>query len=295
MNYKDLIRSQDFRFKILRFLRFIPDSIMIKIQYRIKLGRTLNLKNPERYSEKLQWYKLNYKNELITQCADKFEVRKYIEDKGLNFILNKLYRVYSTVEEINFDELPNEFVMKTTNGSGTNILCKNKGDIQIEAVRNTLNNWLKRDYFSAGREWGYKNVVPRIIVEEYLKDDKNKFEGINDYKFLCFHGKVEYIVFDVDRHSHHKRNIYDKNWNFVNVSTDHTNIGDNIPKPEGLEKMKEIAEILSKDFPCVRVDLYWINNKVYFGELTFYPWTGYIQFEPDEFDFILGEKFNLQS
>lgn len=293
MDYKKIIKSQDTRFKILSLLRFIPDSLMVKIQYRIKLRRKLNLKNPKRYTEKLQWYKINYRDPLMAKCADKYRVREYIHSKGLGYILNELYEVYNNENEIKLEDLPNKFVIKTTNGSGTNILCKNKNDISINEIREELKNWLKRDYYICGREWAYKDAVSKIIVEEYLEDNDNPFEGINDYKFLCFNGKPEYIVLDVDRQVNHKRNIYDLNWNLVDVSTDHDNIKTNIEKPEGLDEMIKIATVLAEDFPCVRVDLYWLNGKVYFGELTFYPWTGYVQFEPDEFDYRLGSKFNL--
>lgn len=293
MNYKKIIKNQETRFSILHFLRFVPDSLMIKLQYKIKLGRKLNLKNLQRYSEKLQWYKLNYRVPLMTQCVDKYGVREYIKSKGLNHILNKLYAVYDSVNEINLEQLPNKFVMKTTNGSGTNILCKNKNTICINDIKKSLRSWINRDYFASGREWAYKDVTPRIVVEEYLEDKKNPFQGINDYKFICFNGQAKYIILDVDRQSDHKRNIYDINWNFIDVNTDHPNLGDCVPKPEGLDKMLKVVKILAQDFPCVRVDLYWVNKRVYFGELTFYPWTGYVQFEPDEFDFILGKQFIL--
>lgn len=293
MDYKRIIRSQETRFKILHFLRFIPDCLMIKLQYRIKSGRKLNIKNPQRYSEKLQWYKLNYRTPLMTQCADKYMVREYIKSKGLEYTLNKLYAVYNSVDEINLDQLPKKFVMKTTNGSGTNILCKDKTKISLDDIKKLLTQWMNRDYFASGREWAYKDVVPSIIVEEYLEDEKNPFKGINDYKFICFNGEVKYIVLDVERQINHKRNIYDVNWNFIDVNTDHPNFGDCVPRPEGLDEMIRVVKILAEDFPCIRVDLYWVNGKVYFGELTFYPWTGYVKFEPDEFDFILGEKFVL--
>ncbi|OME27917.1 carbonic anhydrase [Paenibacillus odorifer] len=251
------------------------------------------MKNPVRYSEKLQWYKLNYRNPLMTQCADKYSVREYIESKGLKDILNKVYALYNNVDEINIDLLPQKFVMKTTNGSGTNFFCKDKTKFLLKDAKQSLAEWMKRDNFSSGREWSYKNIVPRIIVEEYLEDNDNPFDGINDYKFLCFNGKAEYIVLDVDRQIDHKRNIYDTDWNFIDVNTDHANFGDCVLKPDGLEEMLRVANLLAKDFPFVRVDLYWIKGRVYFGELTFYPWTGYVNFTPDEFDFILGDQLKL--
>ncbi|MCZ8537253.1 carbonic anhydrase [Paenisporosarcina quisquiliarum] len=293
MEYRNIIKNKELRFKILHALRFIPDTWMLKFQYKIKMGRKLNLNNPQRWTEKIQWYKVNYRTSLMTECADKYEVREYIKSKGLANILNKLYTVYESVEQVNLDSLPQKFVIKTTNGSGTNILCKDKSQLNLEEVKKSLENWLNRDNYAVGREWSYKNLVPKIIVEEFLEDKNNSFDGINDYKFICFNGKIDYIVFDVDRHIGHKRNIYDAEWNFINVHTDYPNFGDCVPKPEGLDEMLRVAKILAEDFPFVRVDLYWVNNQVYFGELTFYPWTGYVQFHPDEFDYKLGEKFIL--
>ncbi|MGG3940329.1 ATP-grasp fold amidoligase family protein [Peribacillus psychrosaccharolyticus] len=266
---------------------------MIKIQYKMKLNRKLNLQNPQRFTEKIQWYKLNYRTKVMTQCADKYSVREYVKSKGLSSILNELYSVYNAVEEIDIKSLPEKFVIKTTNGSGTNYFCKDKNKFPLEKVKKSLNDWLNRNIFSSGREWSYKNIVPKIIVEELLEDLGNPFEGINDYKFLCFNGAAKYVVLDVDRLKDHKRNIYDTNWNLINVSTDHSNIQYPVEKPEGLDQMLKIANKLAEDFPFIRVDLYWVNNKVYFGELTFYPWTGYVQFEPDKFDFELGREFNL--
>ncbi|WP_339319205.1 ATP-grasp fold amidoligase family protein [Paenibacillus sp. FSL R10-2734] len=293
MDYKKILKNKELRINILHCLRFVPDALMIKIQYRIKMDRKLNLRNPKRYSEKIQWYKLNYRTPLMTQCADKYSVRDYIRSKGLNSILTEMYAVYDRVHEINIESLPEKFVMKTTNGSGTNIFCKDKTKLSLEDTNKLLTEWIKRDNFSSGREWSYKHIVPRIIVEEYLEDRTNQFDGINDYKFLCFNGKAEYIVLDVDRQVDHKRNIYDKNWMYIDVSTDHDNFGDCVPKPDGLDEMLRVANILAVDFPCVRVDLYWVNDKVYFGEMTFYPWTGYVNFSPDEFDFTLGSHFQL--
>jgi hypothetical protein len=240
VDYKKIIKDQELRIKILNLLGFIPDAWMLKLQYRIKIGRNLSLDNPKRYTEKLQWYKLYYRDPLMTQCADKYAVRDYIKSKGLSHINKKLYGVFDNADEINFDDLPKAFVMKTTNGSGTNLFCKDKSTFPIEKAKKTLTTWLARDVFSSGREWAYKNIEPKIVVEELLEDENNPFDGINDYKFLCFNGEPRYVVLDVDRHIAHKRNIYDMKWNFIDVTTDCPNLGDCIPKPKGFNEMAEV-------------------------------------------------------
>lgn len=204
--------------------------------------------------------------------------------------------VYNRFDDINFNSLPNEFVIKSTNGGGGQniIICNDKKKINYAETKKIVDGWIsskqKKPY---GREWAYETNSNRIIVEKLLKGNENNLTGINDYKFMCFDGNVEYIVFDGDRYKEHKRNFYDKDWNYIEVDSDCKTLGNVIEKPKGFEKMKKVAEILSKDFPYVRVDLYFINNKVYFGELTFYPWSGYVQYKPDSFDFELGKKFNL--
>ncbi len=291
--YKKIFRSQKLRHFILDALRFIPDKQMIQLQYRIKTKKRLDLENPKTYTEKLQWYKLNYHDALMTRCADKHEVRKYLKEQGYPELSCKEYGVFNKPEDIVFDDLPEKFVIKTTNGSGTNITCKDKNSFDVSKAVSEIKSWLKRDCYGLGREWAYKDIVPRIVVEEYLEDKENPYDGINDYKFICFNGEVHYIIFDADRYVNHKRNIYDKEWNYIDVGTDCEKLGNVVEKPEGFEQMKKIAEDLSKDFPCVRVDLYWVNHRAYFGELTFYPWTGYVVFDPEEFDLELGSKFIL--
>lgn len=292
-NYKKIFRSAKTRHMILSGLRFLPDKEMIRLQYWIKMGKKLNLRKPKTYTEKIQWYKLYYRNPLMTVCADKHLVRKFLYDRGYPDLACNEYRVYDKVEDVRYEDLPDRFVIKTTNGSGTNIICKDKTEFKIDQAKDELREWLKRDCYGLGREWAYKDITPRIIVEEFLEDKENVYDGINDYKFMCFDGRVHYIVFDADRYTNHKRNIYDADWNYIDVGTDCEKLGDVVPKPDGLVEMKRIAEDLSKGFPFVRVDLYWINNRVYFGELTFYPWTGYVVFDPENFDTTLGEKFVL--
>lgn len=295
IDYKKIIRSQKLRFLILKFLSFVPDSTMLKCQYRIKMGQNLNLQAPERFTEKIQWYKVGYRDPLMTQCVDKFEVRKFVESKGLKNILNNLYSVCSDASEIDFKSLPDKFVIKTTDGGGgENILiCRNRSELDIPKTIKTLKGWKNKKNINAGREWAYTGIKEsRYIVEEYLEDEANPEAGISDYKFFCFDGKPYCIVYDIDRYIGHKRNFYDTGWSNLNVISDCPGFEDNSKiKPEGLDAMLKVAEELSKGFPFVRVDLYYLNGKVYFGELTFYPWSGYVKFKPQEFDYLLGKQF----
>lgn len=291
--YKKYI-PKGMRFKILKALKFIPDEPMIKLQYRLKLGRKLNLKNPSRYSEKIQWYKLNYRDERMPICVDKYRVREFIKAKGLSNILVDLHAAYERVEDIDWDKLPKQFILKTTNGSGTNIICKDKDTLSKEETLAKIRGFFQQSSASAGREWAYKYVQPKIIVEQLLEDPDSKDGSICDYKFLCFQGKPEYVVYDVDRFTQHKRNIYDTEWHDCHIESDCPCAEGEIAPPSNLKEMLQVATKLSEDFPAVRVDLYSIRGKIYFGELTFFPWSGYVQFTPDEFDFKLGQAFKIE-
>ena len=298
MNYKKIFRSQKLRFLILRYLSFVSDKRMLSWQYKIKLGRNLNFKKPDRYTEKLQLYKMYYRNPLLGECVDKYNVRKYIESKGLSDILNTLYGVYDEVADIDFNKLPNKFVVKSTDGGGgeNTLICKDKEKLDIESTKRILKGWKNKKDINAGREWAYTQIdKSRYIIEQLLINENNPEAGISDYKIFCFNGKPYCIVYDIDRYIGHKRNFYDTNWNCLNVSSDCPNFVDDKVKPEGLKEMLLVAEKLSSDFPFVRVDLYYLNHQVYFGELTFYPWSGYVQFDPDEFDFVLGNLFDISS
>lgn len=270
---------------------------MLKLQYRIKLGRKLNLKNPQRFTEKLQWYKMHYRNPVMHECVDKYAVRKFVESKGLNEILVKLYGHYDTISDVPFHTLPNRFVIKTTHGGGGNnvVICHNKEELDFEDLKEKLS--FKEDKVAdngGGREWSYYGLKTGIVVEELLVNQENPQAGVNDYKIFCYNGHAKYIIVDVDRYIGHKRNFYDRNWNNLHVTSDCPGCDRIIEKPENFDQMLAIAEKLSEEFPYVRVDLYNVNGKIYFGELTFYPWSGYTNFEPDKFDFIFGEDFVLQ-
>lgn len=293
MDYKKIIRNQETRFKILNLLRFIPDKTMIQLQYKIKTGRKLNLKNPKRYTEKLQWYKLYYRDPLMTRCSDKYEVRSYVKEKGLEKYLTNLYGVYKNFEDINFEILPNSFAIKYTNGSGNNYFVKNKKSENMDVIKNTIKGWVSKQRIHYGREWCYYNVQPRIIIEELIERDENN--DIPDYKFFCFNGKVKYLyimVDYVDNHENGRCSFFTPE--FLQLPyrrSEYKEINRTISKPENFNEMIAVAEKLSKDFPHVRVDLYNIKGRIIFGELTFYSASGYTVFTPDEFDYELGRQF----
>lgn len=292
MDYKKYIKSQKARFLILKLLSFVPDKLMLSWQYRIKSGRNIHWEKPKRFTEFIQLYKLKYRNPLIQKCVDKLAVREYIESKGLSELMPRLLGVYKDAKEIDFDLLPEKFIIKTTNGSGgqNNFICRNLQEFAIDKALGKLNSWLKLKKINSGREWAYNGInEPKIIIEELLEDHENSDGEIDDYKILCFNGKPEVIIYDCDRFTGHKRNFYDINWNLLNVSSDCPNKTSRIVPPRNLDKMISFASSLSEDFPFVRVDLYNINGKIYFGELTFYPWSGYVNFTPDSFDFELGK------
>lgn len=296
MDYKKIIKSRSVRSKILKFFSFVPDEPMLRLQYWIKTGRVLNLHNPKRFTEKLQWYKLYYRNPLMKQCVNKFAVREYVKRKGLESILVKLYAHYNSVNDLNWVELPEKFVIKTQHGGGglNVILCNGK----TEKMKNEIISRLSYDNVvtpskRGGREWAYWGIPTGIVVEELLVNRENPKAGINDYKIFCYNGHAKYIIVDVDRYIGHKRNFYDTDWNNLHIESDCPPSDREIEKPDNLKEMLKIAEKLSGDFPYVRVDLYSVEGKVYFGELTFYPWSGYVQFVPDEWDFKFGKEFML--
>ena len=294
MNYKKIIKSREARSLILRMLRFIPDEQMLRLQYRIKTGRGLNLDHPVRFTEKLQWYKLHYRNPLMHVCADKYAVREYVKSRGLEEILVPLIARYPTVDEVEWDKLPPRFVIKTTNGGGglNVIVCPDKAKLNTDEAREKLRPVKKRPR-TGGREWAYYGLEPGIVVEELLVNEQRPEAGINDYKFFCYNGSARYIIVDTDRYIGHKRNFYDRDWNNLGITSDCPACDREIPRPAELEEMLRAAEKLSEGFPFVRVDLYCVGGRVYFGEMTFYPWSGYVCFTPDEADERFGRDFVL--
>ncbi len=296
MDYKKIFKTRESRKLVLKLLSFIPDKTMLELQYRIKSGRKLNLKDPQRFTEKIQWYKLYYHNPVMKQCVNKHAVREYVKSKGLESILVTQYAHYDRAEDIEWAKLPDRFVVKTQHGGGglSVILCKDRNSMSKQEIVDTLGfSNSTSPAHRGGREWAYWGNPTGIVVEELLENRENPEAGINDYKIFCFNGKAEYVIVDVDRYIGHKRNVYDRDWNKIDVATDCPGADREIQKPDNLPEMFAVAEKLSEDFPFVRVDLYSVEDKVYFGELTFYPWSGYVNFVPESFDFELGKDFPL--
>lgn len=299
MNYKRLFRSRETRLRILSLFNWIPDSIMLRLQYKIHTGRKLNIRNPKRFTEKIQLYKLCYHNPLMLRCTDKYEVRKVIEEMGFGDTLVPLIGIYNSLREIDYDKLPNQFVAKTSDGGGGNqvFVCRNKKDITKDDFLRTVIGWLTlpKPKKQAGREWAYENGQPRkILIEELLTDGKHK--DIPDYKFWCFHGKPKFCQVIGGRSEKETIDFFDMEWKHLpfrglNKACDNAEI---LPtRPSQFARMKELAELLSRAFPFVRVDLYEADGKVYFGELTFYPAGGYGHFTPDKYDYEIGSYLHL--
>ena len=260
--------------------------------YSSYAGRKPNLTNPTTFSEKLQWLKLNYQNPLQTNCADKFLVRDYLTNKGYESILSKVILVVEQIEDLNIKSLPKKFVIKATHGSGWNLICTDKKKVNWFWWKKIMNIWLHNNIYWPGREWPYKNMKPRLIVEEFMTD---KSGLLMDYKFFCFNGKAKFIQANKGRDTpNHAQNFYDLEWKILPFGKDLKPRPDiTIDAPSCMQQMIEIAEDLAREFPFVRVDFYEVNGKVIFGELTFYPKSGLPDLTPPEYDEILGSYFEL--
>lgn len=302
MSFKEKIRANFYGKYAISIYHCLMSWIMPKImndekavkKYYAKRshGKELNLKNPISFSEKQQWYKLNEKNPLMQVCADKYAVREYLQQKGYGYLLNDLLGVYGKVEDIQLDELPERFVIKAAHGSGFNVIVKDKRQLNWKQTKRLLNSWLHQNIAWSGREWVYLNMPRRIVIEKYLEDETGE---LRDYKFFCFNGKPQFMQLEVGRYTgHNTRNFYDINWNLMPFGKELPhNPHIDIEKPEMFEEMKHIAEELCKPFQFVRVDLYQVCGKIYFGELTFFPAGGAPDFVPPEYDDIVGNMWNI--
>lgn len=253
-------------------------------------GYPLNLRNPKTLSEKIQWVKLNCNIENLGSFVDKYEVREYVKEKVGPKYLIPLLGVYNKIDDIDFDILPNKFVIKATHSSGWNIIVSNKKDLVILDTKILINKWLNSSFYKLTGERNYKDIKPRVVIEEMIVDPSG---DLKDYKFFCFHGKVKFIQLDGNRHENHKRNLYSPSWDLLDVAYEHGNISGNIRKPHLLKEMVDIAEKLSEDFEFVRVDLYYNSQEIYFGELTFTPGQGFEKFSDIKVDTEFGKYLDV--
>ncbi len=293
-----ILKKRRIKQSILRFLSFIPDSIMLRMQYFIKCRRILHLKTPRRFSEKLQWYKLYYRDPEMIRCADKYEVQDYIRECGFASILTPCYGIYEHADAIDFDALPSSFVIKDTLGSGGNqvILVPNQANINKAHVKKLADSWCKLSHTpSDAREWVYDAGKPhRILIEEYLTSPDNLIE----YKFFCFYGKISFLYVISNRKLGVGGSIHILDAAYQPIDVHRVGHEPHTPPPEKpycFDRMCRIANRLSAPFPHVRVDLYLHRNEIRFGELTFFSAGGYMNYHPDRFDLMIGEVFALPS
>lgn len=273
-------------------LSWVSDESYIKWRYKSTFKKKLDLENPKKFSEKLQWLKLYDRKPIYTEIVDKFEVRKFIEEKLGEDILIPLLGHWEDVESIEWDKLPNQFVLKATHDSGGVVICKDKTTFDFEEAKIKLNDYLSRNYYLAGREWPYKHVKPRIIAEKYMVDESG-YE-LKDYKFFCFNGEPKLLQVDFDREEGHVKNLYDLEWNLLDFEYNVPNNPDkHIEKPRKFDEMIENAGKLSSGIPYVRVDFYSINDEIFFGEMTLYPTSGFGKFNPLSYDDLLGSYLEL--
>ncbi|XJS11010.1 ATP-grasp fold amidoligase family protein [Aerococcaceae bacterium WGS1372] len=279
----------------------MSDEKFAKMKYYENTGRKLNLTNPTTFNEKLWWLKINNRDPLLTTCSDKVEVRDYLIKKGFEDILIPQVGVYSNPKDLEFDKFPDEVFIKTSHGSGRNLIWRRNSEFDYNKFNKEFESFLKQNYYLQSREWNYKNIEPKIVVEEIIKDDSEL--GLVDYRFLCFDGKVKLILVDTETaasdgtHSPGaKRNVYNQDFELmdIKVSREHFN-HELISKPKNFEKMIEISESLSDAFEFCRVDLYNIKGKIYFGEITFYTGGATQIIEPEKWEQKLGSWINLDS
>lgn len=275
----------------------LSDELYIKIWYRLKTGMKLHLDNPQNYNEKLQWLKLYDHNPLYTIMVDKYAVKNYVTKQiGPQYII-PLVGVWDKPQDINFDSLPNQFVLKTTHGGGGGgvVVCKDKTNFDIKKAIEILSDSMRSDGSILNKEWPYKNVPRRVIAETYMED--LKYNELRDYKFFCFNGEPKIMFIASGRMSNPEPyfDFFDMEFNHLNIKSAHpcSPKGELPGKPESFDEMKEIAAKLSEGLPHVRIDLYEVNGHVYFGEYTFFHWGGCGSFEPEEWLTIMGDWIKL--
>lgn len=264
------------KYIFLKLLYFLPKKLNTRIMYFYFFRKPISLKNPKSFYEKLNWLKLNtYRgNQLVTNCSDKYLVRNFIKDKGYEHILNELLYVWDTPKDIDFSSLPQKFVIKCNHSSASNLICKDKSKLDINHAKSLINLWYKKDYWKGRLEYQYEHIERKIICEKYLNDGN---QVLTDYKVYCFNGRPHIIMVCKDIQSKRRYLMFDENWlpkPYCTDSLDQSYAKD-YPKPVFLDEMLNIAKDLSSDFPFVRVDFFYVDEKIIFSEMTFVPSGGF--------------------
>ena len=292
-NNENIVRTYD-KFKEFYYRHVISDEELIRKKFKKRLGREVELENPIKFNDKLQWLKLNWHDPIATKCADKYEVRKIIKEKIGEEYLNELIGVYESVDEINIDELPEKFVLKGTHGSGFNIICKDKSKMNWDEEFKKMKRWLRKNYYLQNREWVYKDIKPRIICEKFLV--QNDSDELKDYRFFCFDGEPKFIAvdFSITDKKKTRRNLYDLQLNLMDEEISYPKeLNVKVDKPAKLEEMIDISRKLSSSFPHARVDFYYIDNRIIFSEITFFHQSGMGKISPEEFEIEMGNWLEL--
>ncbi len=263
----------------------------ISEQYKQRIGRDINWDHLDTYTEKMQWAKLYDNDPRKSELTDKYKVREWIAQKiGPEYLIG-LLGVWNSFDEIDFSQLPDKFVLKTNHGSGTNVIVKDKSSLNLKVTKQKFKDWLDTDFGYKSLELHYSDISPKIIAEEYIETE---FGELQDYKFLCFDGQPYFCWVDMGRYSNHTRNVYNLDWELQPWNQEeYAHYEKPIDKPENFEKMVEIVKILAEDFAHVRVDLYNVNGKIYFGEMTFTNGGGFDRILPVEYDKKLGDMWTL--
>lgn len=275
-------------------IKALPDSIFLRLHYRKSVGKSLNIKEPRTFNEKLQWLKLYNRNPHYSSMVDKYEVKKYVAEKiGQEHVINTL-GVWDNFDDIPFDNLPNQFVLKCTHDSGGIVICTDKGKFDYEYAKKKLSDSMKRNYFWIGREWPYKDVKPRILAEEYLTDKNQKGESLNVYKIMTFNGVPKIIqTIQNDKNPNETIDYFDIDWNLLDLRQDYPNSKRPLSKPTHLSEMLYYSEMLVGNVPFLRTDFYEVNDQVFFSEFTFFSDNGFAKFSDFCWDIRLGEWIDL--
>lgn len=273
--------------------QLLPDRWYVSLQQLKYDGRLPNLRHPQTFTDKVQWYKLYYRDPLLTQIADKLEVREYIRQKGFAGLLNDLYGVFDSVDEIPLASLSPSFVLKATHGSGMNIICRDKRSVDWAASLARMRGWLDTNYYDRCREWAYKDIRPRVICEKYLENEEAG--ELLDYKFYCFGGQPELIFVCTGRYGPGgvRYTVYDLDWRRIPVTKGRPSGDRDFARPATLTTMCQVASSLSTGFPFLRVDFYEVAGRLIVGELTLYPDAGLAPFKPKSYNLALGKLFRL--